>query len=34
MISWFQQGPEFAEAWSHYQKQAGFDGYDVYRLNP
>jgi hypothetical protein len=34
MISWFQQGPEFAEAWSRYQRQAGIDGYDVYRLTP
>jgi len=32
MISWFQQGPQFAAAWSHYQQQAAIDGYDVYQL--
>jgi hypothetical protein len=32
MISWFQQGPQFTAAWSHYQQQAAIDGYDVYQL--
>ncbi len=32
MISWFQQGPQFAAAWSHYQRQTAIDGYDVYQL--
>jgi hypothetical protein len=36
MLAWFLQGPEFAAAWSHYQKQTAFDNdnYDVYRLVP
>lgn len=34
MISWFQQSPEFSAVWSRYQRQAGIDGYDVYRLTP
>jgi hypothetical protein len=34
MISWFLQSPEFAAAWSHYQRQPGLDDYDVYKLAP
>ena len=34
MLAWFLQSPEFAAAWSHYQKQTEFDNYDVYRLAP
>jgi len=34
MISWFLQSPEFATAWSHYQRQPDFGNYDVYRLVP
>jgi hypothetical protein len=34
MISWFLQSPEFAAAWSHYQRQPGLDDYDVYKLVP
>jgi hypothetical protein len=31
-IPWFLQSPQFAEVWSHYQRQPSIDGYDVYRL--
>jgi hypothetical protein len=34
MLSWFLQSPEFAAAWSHYQRQPGFDNYEVYKLAP
>jgi hypothetical protein len=34
MIGWLRQSPGFAAAWSHYQRQPGIDGYDVYKLLP
>jgi hypothetical protein len=34
MLSWFLQSPEFAAAWSHYQREPGFDNYEVYKLAP
>ena len=34
MVSWFLQSPEFAMAWSHYQRQPDFGNYDVYKLVP
>lgn len=34
ILSWFLQSPEFAAAWSHYQRQPGFDNYEVYKLAP
>ena len=33
-IAWFQQSPEFAAVWSHYQRQPGTDAYDIYKLVP
>ena len=33
LISWFQQGPQFAAAWSHYrQHKRPLDGDDIYQL--
>jgi len=32
MIAWFQQSPEFATTWSHYQQQPGIPNFDVYKL--
>jgi hypothetical protein len=34
IIGWFIQNPEFAAAWSHYQKQPGIDNFDIYKLIP
>jgi hypothetical protein len=34
MLSWFLQSPEFAAAWSHYQRQPGINEYEVYTLVP
>lgn len=34
MIAWFQQSPEFAATWSHYQQQPGIPNFDVYKLTP
>ena len=34
MISWFERSPEFASAWSHYERQTGIDNFAVYKLIP
>jgi hypothetical protein len=34
MLSWFLQSPEFAAAWSHYQRQSDFDNFSVYKFVP
>jgi hypothetical protein len=34
MISWFKRSPEFASAWSHYERQTGIDNFAVYKLIP
>lgn len=31
MIDWFSKDTAFAGAWSHYRKQPGFSGFDVYK---
>jgi hypothetical protein len=32
MLTWLKQSPDFTAAWSHYQRQPGIQGYDVYKL--
>jgi hypothetical protein len=32
MLSWFLESPEFAAAWSHYERQTEFDNFTVYKL--
>ncbi len=32
LVAWFKRSPEFSEVWSRYEQQAGFAGYEVYRL--
>jgi hypothetical protein len=34
VLSWFLQSPEFAAAWSHYQRQPDFGNYSVYKFVP
>jgi hypothetical protein len=33
MLSWFLKSPDFAAVWSHYKKQPGLTGFDVYKLD-
>jgi hypothetical protein len=33
MLSWFERSAEFSAVWSHYRKQPGIAGFDVYTLD-